>query len=135
MFKPKIWLRLGALAVAGSATVSSKPIHATEAVDPSKAVVGQYDSSGTVVAQRGTRGAGAEGGVPLRPRLLHKSNKNPESSKGRERAAKAENEDTAENEDKAESKASTRATSSDLPRARIPREQARRNLKTTPKGD
>ena len=86
MFKPKIWLRLGALAVASSATMSSKPIHAAETVDPSKAVVGQYDSAGTVVAQRGTRIAGGEGGeggeagkpgqagVLLRPRRLHKSN-------------------------------------------------------------
>ena len=49
MFKPKIWLRLGALAVASSATMSSKPIHAAESVDPSKAAVGQYDSAGTVV--------------------------------------------------------------------------------------
>src|SRR6516164_6196189 len=71
-----------------------------------------------------------QAGVPLRLRRLHTSNRNPESSKGGERAAKAENEDMAENEDKAESKASTRATSSDLPRARIPREHARRNLKT-----
>ena len=81
MFKPKIWLRLGALAVASSATMPSKPIHAAETVDPSKAVVGQYDSAGTVVAQRGTRIAGGEGGgkpgqagVLLRPRPLHKSN-------------------------------------------------------------
>jgi hypothetical protein len=62
MFRPKIWLRLGALAVASSTTVSSKPIHATETVDQSKEVVGQYDGAGTVVAQRGTRGAGGEGG-------------------------------------------------------------------------
>ena len=62
MFKPKIWLRLGALAVASSATASSKPIHATETVDQSKEVVGQYDSAGTVVAQRGTHGAEGEGG-------------------------------------------------------------------------
>src|SRR4029077_20076541 len=62
MFKPKIWLRLGALAVASSATASSKPIHATESVDQSKEVIGQYDSAGIVVAQRGTRGAGGEGG-------------------------------------------------------------------------
>jgi len=84
------------------------------------------------VAKAGKLG---QAGVPLRLRLLHKSSRNPKSSKGRGVAAKAENEDTAENEDKAESKESTRATSSDLPRARIQREQARRNLKTTPKGD
>jgi len=76
-----------------------------------------------------------QAGVPLRLRLLHKSNRNPESSQGRVGAVKAEDGDKAENGDRAESKASTRATSSDLLRARIPREQARRNLKTTPKGD
>src|SRR5215475_14867352 len=62
MFKPKIWLRVGALAVASSTTMSPKPIRATETVDPSNAVVGQYDSAGTVVAQRGAHFAGGEGG-------------------------------------------------------------------------
>jgi hypothetical protein len=62
MFKPKIWLRLGALAVAGSATASPKPIHATETEAQSKEVVRQFDSAGPVLAQSGRRGAGGEGG-------------------------------------------------------------------------
>src|SRR6516165_254224 len=61
MFKPKIWLRLGALAVAGSATASPKPINATETEAQSKEVVRQFDSAGPVLAQSGRRGAG-EGG-------------------------------------------------------------------------
>jgi hypothetical protein len=60
MFKPKIWFRLGALAVASSAAMSSKSIQASETFESSKTV--QYDSAGTVVAQRGTRVAGGEGG-------------------------------------------------------------------------
>jgi len=96
-----------------------------------------------------------QAGLLLRPRLLHNNNnRNREPSNGEDRAAsrgsdpaeiaqgpaggnweKEEKEDKAENEDRAESKALTRATSSDSPRAQIPREQARRNLKTTPKGD
>src|ERR1700730_11203261 len=63
MFKPKIWLRVGALAVAGSAAASPKPIHATETAEQSKAVVDQVGPTGTVVlAQSGRRGAGGEGG-------------------------------------------------------------------------
>jgi hypothetical protein len=62
MFKPKIWLRLGALAVAGSATASPKPIHATETEAQSKEVVRQFDSAGPVLAQSGRRAAGGEGG-------------------------------------------------------------------------
>ena len=62
MFKPKIWLRLGALAVVSSATASSKPAHATETVDQSKEVGAEFDSAGAVLAQKGLRGAGGEGG-------------------------------------------------------------------------
>ena len=62
MFKPKIWLRLGALAVAGSATASPKPIHATETEAQSKEVVRQFDSAGPVLAQSGRRDAGGEAG-------------------------------------------------------------------------
>jgi len=63
MFKPKIWLRVGALAVAGSAAASSKPIHAAETAEQPKAVVDQVDPTGTVLlAQTGLRGAGGEGG-------------------------------------------------------------------------
>jgi len=84
-------------------------------------------------------GQPGQAGVLLRPRLLHKNNRNPGASRGMEGAAKAANEVkvpnevSAENEDRAESKALTPAIFLDSPRARIPREQARRNLKTTPK--
>jgi hypothetical protein len=59
MFKPKIWLRLGALAVASSATALPKPIHATE---QSEEVSGQLGTAGIVLAQRARRGAEGEGG-------------------------------------------------------------------------
>src|SRR5690242_13537189 len=62
MFKPKIWLRLGALAVASSTTALIKPILATETQEQSKETAGQLGPSGAVVAQSGRRGAGGEGG-------------------------------------------------------------------------
>jgi hypothetical protein len=62
MFKPKIWLRLGALAVASSTTALIKPILATETQEQSKEAAGQPGPTGTVVAQSGLRGGGGEGG-------------------------------------------------------------------------
>jgi hypothetical protein len=62
MLKPKIWLRLGALAVASSATALTKPILATETQEQSKEAAGQPGPAGPVVAQSGLRGAGGEGG-------------------------------------------------------------------------
>jgi len=60
MFKPKIWLRLGALAVASTAL--HKPILATETQELSKEAARQPDTAGPVLAQSGRRGAGREGG-------------------------------------------------------------------------
>src|SRR5262249_22575063 len=62
MFKPKIWLRLGALAVASSATALPKPILATETQEYSKEAPSQPGTAGPVLAQSGRRGAGGEGG-------------------------------------------------------------------------
>src|SRR5262245_45301077 len=62
MFKPKIWLRLGALAVASSATALPKSILATETQEQSKEVASQPATAGPVLAQSGRRGAGGEGG-------------------------------------------------------------------------
>src|SRR5262249_26856222 len=62
MFKPKIWLRLGALAVASSATALPKPILATQTQEDSKEAARQPGTAGPVLAQSGRRGAGGEGG-------------------------------------------------------------------------
>src|SRR5262249_14370541 len=62
MFKPKIWLRLGALAVASSATALPKPILATETQEQSKEVASQPGTAGPALAQSGRRGAEGEGG-------------------------------------------------------------------------
>lgn len=94
----------------------------------------------------------AQAGLLLRPRLLHNSNRNPkpsneEASEVRaERAASAASDPAASaprpaggNQEKEKKKkkkkkgseVSTRATSSDSPRARIRRERGKKNLKTT----
>ena len=92
----------------------------------------------------------AQAGLLLRPRLLHNSNRNPkpsneEASEVRaERAASAAsdpaasapgpaggNQEKEKKKKKKGSEVSTRATSSDSPRARIRRERGKKNLKTT----
>ena len=92
----------------------------------------------------------AQAGLLLRPRLLHNSNRNPkpsneEASEVRaERAASAAsdpaasaprpaggNQEKEKEKKKKGSEVSTRATSSDSPRARIRRERGKKNLKTT----
>jgi len=100
MFKPKIWLRLGALAVASSATALPKPILATETQEYSKEAARQPGTAEPVLAQSGRRPAGGN------------------QEKEKEKKKKG-------------SEVSTRATSSDSPRARIRRERGKKNLKTT----
>src|SRR5215469_18949490 len=63
MFKPKIWLRLGALAVASSATALPKPILATQTQEDSKEAARQPGTAGPVLAQSGRRGAGSRGSL------------------------------------------------------------------------
>jgi len=62
VFKPKIWLRLGALAVASSATALLKPSLATETQEHSKEAASQSGTAGPVLAQSGRRDAGGEAG-------------------------------------------------------------------------
>src|SRR3954454_24992302 len=63
MFTPKIWLSVGAFALAGSTAVAAEPAQRDGAREPEKTAVGSaQDAAPMVVAQRRRRGAGGEGG-------------------------------------------------------------------------
>src|SRR5947209_13351 len=85
MFKPRIWLKLGALAVASSATASSKPTHATETIRQGKEVGAQLESTGAVLAQRGIRGAGEAGERGVSTRYICGVTEGADSERAREK--------------------------------------------------
>src|SRR5215472_1528209 len=161
MFTPKIWLRLGVFAVAGSSAAASPQLmRPTQSGVEIKTAIDQVDASGSLVLaekqRRGSEEEGGEGGEAgeTRAHRLPNASKNiqehkrtlqprrgsgGEGGEGGERGPRPRSEGFGTKlragqggeAGKGGSRGSTRVTSSGSPKVPIPRERARKKLKTT----